>query len=260
MRLLAATLLAATLAGAGQAQEAPICTDRPAKANSVCTVPAGRAQIETGAIGWSLTQLGGSRTELLTIGASVAKLGLSARSDLQIGFTPYAELRARGGSRSRAAGIGDLVLRYKRRITGPAASVQVAAIPFVKIPTAADGLGNGRLEGGVAVPVSLALPGAATLTLGPELDLLADADGNGRHAALVNLVNVSAPIAPRLALAGELWTSFNLDPDGTVEQASIDAAIAYAASGDLQLDFGMNAGLTRDTADFEVYLGIAFRF
>ena len=42
--------------------------------------------------------------------------------------------------------------------------------------------------------------GPVTLTLGPEVDLLADADGDGRHAALVNLVNLSAPVAPRLTL------------------------------------------------------------
>ena len=138
--------------------------------------------------------------------------------------------------------------------------MQIAAIPFVKLPTAADGLGNGRVEGGVAVPISFALFGPATMTLGPELDVLADADGDGRHLALVNLVNVSALVAPRLTLVGELWTNFNFDPDVTAEQASLDSAIAYAVSSDLQLDLGANIELTRDTADFEGYLGVSLRF
>lgn len=253
-------LLAMAAGGTAQAQEAPICTDRPAKANAVCTVPAGRFQIETNAIGWSLTDLAGTRTELLTIGASVAKLGLDGRSDLQIGFTPYAELRTPNGPRSRVSGIGDVIVRYKRRLTGADSPVQVAAIPFVKLPTAADGLGNGRVEGGIALPIGFALSGGATMTLGPELDLLADADGDGRHLALVNLVNLSAPVAPRLTLAGELWTSVNFEPDGTIEQASLDAALAYAVSRNLQLDLGVNLGLTRDTPDFESYAGISLRF
>ena len=239
----------------------PICTiDRPAKANAVCTVPPGRVQVETGAIGWSLTELGGTRSELLTIGQSVAKLGLSDWSDLQIGFTPYAELTTEGGSRSRVSGIGDIVARYKHRLTGTGAPIQIAAIAFVKLPTAATGLGNGRIEGGVAVPISFALFGPATATIGPELDLLADADGEGRHLALVNLVNVSAAVAPRLTLSTELWTNFNFDPDGTAEQASFDAAIAYAVTGDLQLDLGANVGLTHEIAKFEANFGVSLRF
>lgn len=260
MRWLAGAMLAVSAAGAAEGQEAPICTDRPAKANAVCTVPAGRVQIESTGIGWSLTDVGSTRAELLTIGASVAKIGLGDRSDLQIGFTPYAELTVRDRARSRVSGVGDVVLRYKHRLTGAEAPVQLSLIPFVKLPTAADGLGNGRLEGGLAVPVSFALAGPVTMTLGPELDLLADADGQGRHLALVNLVNISAPIAPRVTLAGELWTNFNFDPAGTVEQASLDAALAYAVSDDLQLDLGANAGLTRDTPDLEVYAGVSLRF
>ncbi len=253
-------LLILSAAGEAQAPEAPVCTDRPAKANAVCTVPAGRVQIETNAIGWSLAKVDGARTELLTVGASVAKLGLSERSDLQIGFTPYAELRTGGGLRSRASGIGDVAVRYKHRLTGMSAPVQIAAIPFVKLPTAADGLGNGKVEGGVALPISFALVGPAILTLGPELDLLADTDGDGRHLALVNLVNVSGPVAPRITVVGEVWTNFNFDPDGTARQASFDAAVAYAVSSDLQLDFGANVGLTRATPDFESYAGISLRF
>lgn len=260
MRIPAALGLAVSATGIAQAQQAPICTDRPAKANSVCTVPAGRVQIESTAIGWSLSEADGIRSELSTIGASVVKLGLSARSDLQIGFTPYAELAMRDGPRRRSSGVGDAVVRYKHRLTGSQAPVRIAAIPFVKLPTAAGGLGNGKVEAGAAIPISFALFGRATATLGPEIDLLADADGDGHHLGLVNLVNLAVPVDARWTLAGELWTNMNFDPDGTVEQASADAAVAYAVSRDLQLDFGANVGLTRATADFEAYVGLAVRF
>ncbi len=259
--MLAGMSLLAALLFAAQAEPAPICTDRPTKANSVCTVPVGAVQVETGLIGWTLTRAGGSRAELLAVGTTFAKIGLSGRSDLQLGFTPHAELTVRGGGqRSRTSGFGDLLVRYKHRLSRADAPVQFAVIPFVKLPTAARGLGNDKVEGGLAVPVSFALAGPVTMTLGPELDLLADADGSGRHLALVNLVNLSAPIAPRLTLAGEVWTNVNFDPAGTVEQASLDAALAYAGTRDVQLDIGANLGLTRDTADVELYTGVSFRF
>ena len=253
--------LALVLAAAAAAGAAPICTDRPAKANAVCTVPAGRLQLETSLAGWSLTRAGGARTEVLTMGASSLKVGLSARSDLQLGFTPFARIAVReGGARTRASGFGDLVVRYKHRLTADQAPVQLAAIPFVKLPTAASGLGNGEVEGGLALPLSFALAGPATITLGPELDLLADSDGRGRHAGLVNLVNLSAPLAPRLTVAGELWTNLNFDPARTVRQVSLDGALAYAVSSQFQLDLGANLGLTRDTPDLELYAGASVRF
>jgi hypothetical protein len=98
------------------------------------------------------------------------------------------------------------------------------------------------------------------MTVGPEADLLADGDSSGRHFAVVNLVNVAGPVAPRLTLAGELWSNFNFDPAGTLKQASADAALAYAVSSGFQLDAGANVGLTRDTPDVEIYGGLSARF
>ncbi|MDP9421305.1 MAG: EAL domain-containing protein [Pseudomonadota bacterium] len=47
---------------AALAEETPICTDRPTNANAVCTVPVGKWQLESSAIGWSRCQGGGVET------------------------------------------------------------------------------------------------------------------------------------------------------------------------------------------------------
>jgi hypothetical protein len=73
-------------------------------------------------------------------------------------------------------------------------------------------------------------------------------------------LNLSAPVAPRLTIAGELWTNSNFDPAGTAKQASADAALAYGVSDNLQLDGGANFGLTRSTPDVELYVGTSIRF
>lgn len=259
MRWLASAALA-VLPVPAQAEEAPICTDRPTKANAVCTVPVGKMQLESTAAGWSLTQAGATRTELLVTAPTVVKFGLSDRSDLQIAFTPFAELTVKdSGSRSRASGFGDVIVRYKHRLTADGAPVQVAAIPFATLPTAGRDIGNRRLEGGVAVPVSVPV-GRMTVTLGPEVDFLADGDGHGRHVAIVNIVNISSSVAPRLTVAGELWSNMNFDPARTIKQASADVALAFVVSNRLQLDMGANAGLTSDTPDIELYAGASVRF
>ena len=248
------------LALAAAADPAPICTDRPAKANAVCTVPPGEFQVESSAIGWAQSGDGGTRTTLLYVGSSVMKYGVDRRSDLQLGFTPYLRFKNREAGRQEViSGIGDLTIRYKYRLTDGERPVQVAIIPFIKVPTAKRGMGNRRVEGGLAFPISFTLSGPVALTLGPEVDVLADGDGAGRHAALINLVNLAATVVPRLTIAGELWSNINFDPAGTARQASADAAVAYALSDRVQIDGGVNAGLTRHTPDIEFYAGFSFK-
>lgn len=254
------SLALASPALAQDTEEPPICTDRPTKANSTCTVPAGMWQVETSVVDWIGNELGGGQTDTWTIGGSFLKLGLSSHADLEIGFTPYSHVETKAaGGKSSVSGFGDVTVRYKHRFTGESSKVQVTAIPFVKLPTAKKGIGNGKVEGGLAVPVSAQL-GSATVTLGPELDLLADADGNGRHAQLVNLINLAGPVAPGLTLYGELWTATNFDPADTVTLVSADAAVAYLVNNNLQLDLGTNIGLNRHTPDIELYAGISVRF
>lgn len=259
-RLAVAALLFTSSAPVLATENPPICTDRPTKANATCTVPAGNFQLESTAAGWSRFKGADAETNVWQFGSSVLKLGLSDRSDLQVGITPFvrAETKVAGG-KSAVSGFGDVIVRYKHRLTGKAAKVQVAVIPFVKLPTAKRGVGNRKVEGGLAVPVSMVV-GAATLTFGPEADLLADADGQGRHVALVNLVNLAGPIAPGLTLVGEFWTMTNFDPADAVTLASVDAALAYAVSPAVQFDLGANLGLNKHTADAELYAGVSLRF
>lgn len=241
--------------------ETPICTDQPTKANAVCTVPVGNWQLEATAADWIRTEADGAETKTLTLGASVAKVGLTNRSDLQVVITPYVHSETReGGNKSTATGFGDVTVRYKHRLAADNAQVQVAAVPFVKLPTADGDIGNGMVEGGLAVPIAISTGSPVTVVLGPEFDLLADADGDGYHAALVNLVNVSGPIADGLTLYGELWTQSNFDPADTVTLASADAALAWLVRDEVQLDAGANFGLTKYTADVEIYAGLSFRF
>ncbi|WP_294120845.1 transporter [Sphingomonas sp.] len=245
------------LAAAGAAAEAPICPDRPGKANAVCTVPAGKIQVEFGALDWTRMDEGGQRTDVLYVGSTLLKYGLSDRTDIELNVSPYVWVRSEGQSIS---GAGDVVVRVKQRLTGDDAPVQVALIPFIKLPTAKHGIGNRKWEGGLAATASFDIGGGVSATLGPEVDVLADGDGRGSHAAIVNVLSLSGAIAPRLSLSGELWSNFELDPAGTVRQASADAALAYAVNDRLQLDGGVNVGLTNETPDLELYTGVSLRF
>lgn len=243
------------------ADPGPICTDRPTKSNAACTVPEGMVQVEADLFSWTRLAAGPARTDVLVYTNPVVKYGLGPNSDIQLHIAPLVEVRTRAdGQTVSQRGVGDLTLRFKQRLTGPNSRVQVALLPFVKAPTAERGIGNGEWEGGMIVPVQVPV-GKATLTLVPQVNLLADAlSPDDRHLEFQGVVNLAYPVASRTTMAVELWTSQNWDPAGAVRQYSADAAVSYLLNDELQLDIGGNFGLNRATPDVQLYVGVSARF
>jgi hypothetical protein len=169
------------------------CTDRPPKANLPCSVDAGHFQYESDIFNWTDSQTGGVTTNTFLFTNPTLKLGLSNRIDLELNMAPVETVTTRSvlGKQS-LTGIGDLFVRTKVNLAGPeGGDFQAAIIPYVKIPTARPGIGNGAVEGGAIVPVSFALPRDVTLLFDPEIDLLRNATDTGRHANFQMLGNLS---------------------------------------------------------------------
>ena len=249
--------LAAALSSAAWADDAPICPDRPSKGTGTCTVPAGHWQVETGVGDWTHDRADGATSDFTMIGATLLKYGVSDRTDVELGIAPYQWLRA---GDDRASGFGDMLVRSKLRLTREDAPVQIAIDPFVKLPTANHSLGNGKVEGGITAPVAAPLGGPLSIAFAPEVDWRADGDGHGRHAAMVQLIDLGIAASERLSLTAELWGQWDWDPAGTGKQVSADGAVAYLAGQNLQLDAGANFGLNRQTPDVELYAGVSTRF
>jgi hypothetical protein len=257
-----AAFLLCTGTTAAAADEQPICADRPGKATSACTVPAGHWQVETGLADWTFDRSGGERDTSLVLGESTIKYGLTADSDIELDVTPWQRSTSRSpGFRESASGIGDLNVIYKHELTSSDAALQVTLYPYVKIPTAKRTLGNGKWEGGLLVPIGYSI-GKSPFSIGltPELDWVADADGRGHHAAMVQVASLGWQVSPKLNLSAEIWGQWDWDPGGTTRQASADGSIAYLVTSDVQLDAGANFGLNRQTPDFELYAGVSRRF
>ena len=247
---------------AARAAADPICAARPGKSTPACTVPAGHFQLETGLADWSLQESSGERDTSLAIGETTFKYGLSDRSDIEVDVTPWQRLSSRGpGFRERASGIGDVTVAYKHQLTGGEATVQIAALPYVKIPTAKHALGNGKWEAGLLIPIGISIANSPlSIGLTPELDWAADGDGHGHHAAMTQVASLGWQANDKLSLSAELWGQWDWDPAGTGKQASADGSIAYLVSDDVQIDGGANFGLNRQTPDVELYAGVSKRF
>jgi hypothetical protein len=249
-------------AAAAAAPDLTICADRPGKSSQTCIVPTGHVQVEIGIGDWTLTNSGGERDTSLAVGQVAIKYGLTARSHIEVDVTPWQRVTSRSGRlRDSRSGFGDLLLVYKHLLTPPSAPLQLAASPFIKVPTAKQPIGNRRWEGGMVVPIEYAIPKSTlVITLAPELDWVADGDRHGHHALMANVVNLGWQATPALNLSAEIWRQWDWDPSGTGRQVSGDVAVAYFTSKRVQLDGGANIGLNRATPDLELNAGLSILF
>jgi hypothetical protein len=251
------TLLTSPLARAEDLR--PICPDRPGRGTSPCTLERGHAQLELGLFDDSFQHRSGVTTDTDNVGSLLAKWGASERIDVEAGMAFYQQLRVHDASGTTTiSGVGDVLLHAKYNPLAEGAFALVLD-PFLKLPTASGGMGNGAVEGGLVLPMAYDLGNNWSLAMTPELDVLLNASGSGSHVNLVDVVGLGRGFGP-LTLGAELWTSQNLDPAGTVRQYSFDLDAAWLADNDTQLDGGLNIGLNRATPDLEIYFGISRRF
>ncbi len=268
-RLLAAPLFAALVAACpparAQTDDGPsaICTDRPTKSNAACVVDPGHFQYETDLINGSRLHVDGTTVDTWLATNPTFKYGIAKSVDVEVNVSPWEVVRTHDGAgdTSILRGPGDTYVRVKWNFfSGLDDKLTIAAIPYVKAPTARHGIGNGALESGIIVPVNYQLTDKLVLTTVPEFDSLKDGDGVGHHFNTAQLVNVAYSLPHDLTVYGELWGDWNVDPSGTVRQYSADVALAWAFSKTLQFDVGFNAGLNRNTPRVQGYVGVSQKF
>ncbi len=240
-------------------------TDRPTKSYSPYTVDAGHWQYETDIVNWTYDRYNESdvTTSNWLLANSVFKLGLTQHSDVEVGLSPvvinHTHDRA-AQTKNTNSGFGDVYTRIKYNLLGnDSGNYALAAVPYVKIPTASRDIGNRHWEGGIYAPFVAVLPQNWTLTLLTEYDQLENAALDGTHANYQNLVNVSHPIVKDVTGYAELWSGVNTDRDAD-DQYSADFAVAWLVHDNLQLDAGVNVGLNKATPDAQSYIGISQRF
>ncbi|MCW3798308.1 transporter [Sphingomonas sp. BN140010] len=264
LSLATASLLCAAPASAEELRE--LCVDRPGKDTPPCIADVGHAVVEVGAVAYSRDKDGADRTISYSIADTLVRVGVTDRSEVQLGFAPYTILHDRDGTtgeRGTVRGAGDLTAAYKYNFLNPAGDgTSVAAQLFVSAPLGKDGIGSGAWEGGLIVPVSFELPAALSMTVDPEVDWRGDEDGRGHHLAWIGVASLSHDLGGGVEGSAELWASLDRDPAGHRSEASADLSLAWAppSTDNLQFDAEVDLGLTRDTPDVEAAVGVAYRF
>src|ERR1019366_5505281 len=137
-------------------------SDRPDATEGTFTVDAGHAQLEMELLNRTDGDSGGVRTQ--EWGVAPFNLRRGVREDFELGLfvAPYIRHSEQlaGRPRETQAGFGDITLRAKVNFWGnDGGETAFGLITDLKLPTAAQGLGNGAVEGTILLPVSVELGG-----------------------------------------------------------------------------------------------------
>ncbi len=243
-------------------------TDRPDKTESPYTVDAGHFQMEADVLSYSYDRYTSdrdhTRVETFAIAPINFKVGLCNSADFQVIVPTYNVVRSRNALTRRVGydrGFGDLLTRLKVNFWGnDGGKTAFAAMPFVKWPTSSGDIGNNSVEGGVILPFAVALPANWDVVTMLEMDINRDNDGSGHHAEVINTVTFSHNIVGSLSGYVEFFSNLTTEHRGTPWLAMADAGLTYLLRPDVQLDAGINFGVTCAADDFNPFVGISWRF
>ncbi len=248
-----------------------LSTDRPDKTESARTVDAGHFQVEADLWSYSYDAHNPAKDHTIAESLGIApvnlKAGLRNNWDLQLIVPTYNFTRLRErktGTRQTERGFGDLILRSKFNLWGNDTGDEVgdtalALMPYVKFPTAHGQLGNDAFEGGLIAPLAVSLPAGWDMGVMTQMDLNEDGDGSGHHPEFVNTVTFAHDIVGNLAGYVEFFSSVSVDDDSDWV-GTVDLGLTYGLTENIQLDAGINMGVTRAADDWNPFMGIAWRF
>jgi Putative MetA-pathway of phenol degradation len=233
-------------------------TDRPDTTESAYTVDAGHVQVEASFFDYTSDDSGGGGDfEAWSVLPMNVKIGLTNNIDLQLVFEPYVREEFNDDT---VSGFGATQLRLKVNLWGnDGGDTALAIMPFVQFPTEDDDFdGTDHLQGGVIVPLAVSLPNEWSLGLMAEFDAVRDAADEDYELQFVHTATLGHDIVGDLAGYVE-YIGVTDTEDGTGYVSLIGGGLTYGIGDNVQLDCGVNFGLSDDADDFNVFAGISVR-
>jgi hypothetical protein len=248
-------------------------TDRPSQTQTPYTVDAGHFQVEAGIVKYTYDTYEEDGTKLrghsLNIPPINFKAGLTKNTDIQFVVDNYVKQTASVKSADISEtqeGFGDITIRLKQNLWGnDGGKTAFALMPYIKTPTNTNDLGNDDAEWGLIAPLAIDLGNGYGLGLMSQLGYVKDDDGdegekdNGYHPVFVNTATLGVKWTESL---GSYYEVFTEKGTGTGDRliVTLDTGLTYALNDNVQLDTGVNIGVTDAAADLEPFAGITCRY
>lgn len=237
---------------------------RPGKTDTPFTIDAGSFQIEADVLLYTSDRnnLDEVRNESFNIFIPILRVGLTDNVEFQLIPEVYniVQTQLRGEQTEQISGFGDITARVKVNFWGnEGGRTAFGVVPFIKFPTNQNNLGNSSLEGGIIFPLAIELSEQWDIGLMTQFNLNKDEIDDGYNVGFINSVALGYGINPQWGTYLELYTEVTTEANSQFI-ASIDTGFKYLLTDNLQLDFGVNVGLTQAADDFQPFLGISARF
>jgi hypothetical protein len=246
-------------------------TDRPDKTESPYTVDAGHFQFEADIVSYSYhkstdvdaatgTQTT-TKTKQLSVANSNFKLGMTNSVDFQVVFESYRiQSTETDGNKIFNRGHGDTTLRVKWNWFGnDGGPIAMGLLPFVKLPTNSDQLGNNKAEGGLILPIAVALPHEWSMGIMFELDKNKNDLDDHYHTEVISSITLSHDLLWGFEAYGELFSQSS-NQAGSAWIGTVDTGLGYELSSHAKLDAGVNIGVSDAADDVNPFIGISLRF
>jgi hypothetical protein len=242
-----------------------LATDGPGATESARTVDAGHFQVELTLLSYTHDRdsSGGMtrRLDSWSVAPFILKVGLLNQLDAQIALEPYSIIREQADGRDiTRRGFGDTTVRLKYNLWGnDTEATALAVMPYVRVPTSAPGLGNDSLEGGLILPMEAALPAEFYLGLTTKFGAVPDEENHGYHSEFENSVAVGRELFENLFTYVEFFSWVSTE-QFSQWVGTFDIGLTYSLTRNVQLNAGVNIGLTHSADDWNPFVGLAWRF
>ena len=232
-------------------------TDRPDATESPFTIDPGHVQLEMDFARYGRDRNAGRKAEVWEAASFNVRVGLAPQWEAGVFIVPFqSERETAVGRRERKSGFGDMVLRAKWNARGnDGGDFGLGLIADVKLPTAADNLANGKIEGGLTLPVAFPLAGNWSGGAMTSVQAVYHEAG-GYRAVWHNTVTAGRELARNWGGFLELTSSTG---DGR-HVATFNCGVTRRIDSDTQWDAGVNFGLSRAAEDAVVFSGLSRRF
>lgn len=132
-------------------------------------------------------------------------------------------------------------------------------MPFIKFPTNQNDLGNNSIEGGIIFPLAIGLSDKWDVGIQTEFDFNKNGSDLGYNVGFANTVSFGYEIDPKWSTYFELFTETTTEEDSKFV-ATFDTGLKYLLTENVQLDAGINIGLTEAADDLQPFVGLSVRF
>ncbi len=237
--------------------------DRPDKTESPYTVDAGHFQIEMDLARFTQDESAGVRVKTWNVAPLNFKVGLFNQADFQLIYDNYVNVRTEDGpaqTTGTQSGFGDLTARLKINLWGDdGGTTAFGLLPFVKFPVNTGHMGNSLVEGGLILPLAVKLPAGWDMGLETGVSALRNGNDNGRHAEFLNSATFDHDIIGKLGGYVEFFSDVSTER-GAGWVGTVDIGLTYNVTDNVQVDTGVNFGVTRAADDEEFFAGLTVRF